>query len=324
MNAKDMLFVALTVLLVVYAFVFVGGVLAAKRRRAVGEGVGADGAVAPSPLQLAIGFVTNFFDTLGIGSFATTTAVYKLKWIVPVKLIPGTLNVGHTLPTILQAFIYTRIVPVDSATLILMIAASVAGAWLGAGVVARWPRRKLQIAMGVALLGAVTLLLMKAINESSQNLPVFAALDFLPKGGVALGLSGSRLAIGMAGNFVLGMLIMIGIGVYAPCMILIYLLGMDPRAAFPIMMGSCAFLMPVSSIRFVRTGAFHVRAALGLAIGGLPAVLIAAYLVTSLPLAYMLWLVVVVVVYTSLNMLLTANQEERGGAPAGGALPPEM
>jgi uncharacterized membrane protein YfcA len=94
-------------------------------------------------------------------------------------------------------------------------------------------------------------------------------------------------------------------------MILIYLLGMDPRAAFPIMMGSCAFLMPVSSVEFVRSNAFHVRAALGLAIGGLPAVLIAAYVFTSLPIAYVLWLVVVVVVYTSLNMLLTANQEER-------------
>src|SRR2546425_6107237 len=211
MNAKDMLFVALTVFLAVYTFVFIRGVAAAKRRRAVAEGVGADGTIAPSPLQLAIGFVTNFFDTLGIGSFATTTAVYKLKRIVPVKLIPGTLNVGHTLPTILQAFIYTRIVPVDSKTLILMIAASVIGAWLGAGIVARWPRRKIQIAMGVALLGAAMLLLMKAINESSQNWPVFAALDFLPKGGLALGLSGARLAVGMAGNFVLGMLMMIGI-----------------------------------------------------------------------------------------------------------------
>jgi len=191
-----------------------------------------------------------------------------------------------------------------------MIAAYVPGAWLGEGIVPRWPRRKVQVAMGVALLGAAMLLLMKAINESSQNWPVFAALDFLPKGGLALGLSNTSLAIGMAGNFVLGMLMMIGIGLYAPCMILIYVLGMDPRAAFPIMMGSCAFLMPVSSMEFVRSNAFHVRAALGLAIGGLPAVLIAAYVFTSLPIAYVLWLVVVVVVYTSLNMLLTANQEE--------------
>src|SRR5262249_26138545 len=145
MTAKDYLLLVLTLFLVGYSIVFFNGVADARRRRATSEGVGADGTVAPSPLQLAIGFVTNFFDTLGIGSFATTTAAYKLRRVVPVKLIPGTLNVGHTLPTILQAFIYTKIVPVDPFTLISMIAASVVGAWLGAGVGARLPRRELQI-----------------------------------------------------------------------------------------------------------------------------------------------------------------------------------
>ena len=266
------------------------------------------GSIAPTALQLAIGFVTNFLDTLGIGSFATTTAAYKLRRLVPVKLIPGTLNVGHTLPTIAQAFIYTRIVPVDSATLVLMIAAAVAGAWLGAGVVVKWPRRKIQVAMGLALLGAASLMLIQQ-------------LKLLPGGGDTLALSGARLAVGLAGNLVLGMLMMIGIGLYAPCMILISLLGMNPTAAFPIMMGSCAFLMPVSSVRFVRTQTFHVQAALGLALGGLPAVLIAAFLVKALPLSAVRWLVVIVVVYTAANMLITARTEDAAvGAGERGAL----
>ena len=148
--------------------------------------------------------------------------------------------------------------------------------------------------MGLALLGAATLMLMTQLN-------------LFPGGGDALALSGTRLIVGLAGNFVLGALMMLGIGLYAPCMILVSLLGMTPTAAFPIMMGSCAFLMPTSSVRFVKSGTFHVRAALGLAIGGLPAVLIAAFLVKSLPLAYVRWLVVVVVVYTAVNMLITAD-----------------
>ena len=294
MNAKDWLFVALGAVGVLYLTVFIRGVLAARRTGAVAHGVGPDGAVAPSMLMLAIGFVTNFFDTLGIGSFATTTAAYKLKRVISVRLIPGTLNVGHTIPTIAQAFIYTKIVPVDSFTLISMIAASCVGSWLGAGVVSRWPRRTVQIAMGVALLGAAALLAVKV-------------LGVIPSGGATLSLSGGRLVAALVGNFFLGMLMMIGIGLYAPCMILIALLGMNPAAAFPIMMGSCAFLMPTSSVRFVRKEAFHVRAALGLAIGGLPAVLIAAYLVKSLPLTAVYWLVIVVVVYTAVNMLMTAN-----------------
>jgi uncharacterized membrane protein YfcA len=277
MDAKTALFIGLGVVLVVYAVtVFRGGL------------------VKPTALQAAIGFVTAFFDTLGIGSFATTTTVYKLRNMVPVKLIPGTLNVGHTLSTIAQAFIYTQIVPVESRTLVLMIVAAVAGSWLGAGVVVRWRRRKIQIGMGLALLAAAALMLM-------------TALQLFPVGGDTLGLTGVRLGVGLAGNFVLGVLMMLGIGLYAPCMILVYLLGMAPTAAFPIMMGSCAFLMPISSVRFVKTRTYHAQAALGLALGGLPAALIAALIVKSLPLGAVRWLVVFVVIYTSINMLITAS-----------------
>jgi uncharacterized membrane protein YfcA len=135
-------------------------------------------------------------------------------------------------------------------------------------------------------------------------------LNLVLAGGDTLGLSGARLWIGLAGNFVLGVLMMLGIGLYSPCMILVSLLGMNPTAAFPIMMSSCAFLMPVASMRFVRTRTYHKQAAWGLAMGAVPAVLIAAYLVTSLPLYAVRWLVIVVVAYTSINMLLTARQPE--------------
>ncbi len=295
MDAKTLLLGGLVVVLVLYMVTIVRG-----------------GLVAPTPLQTAIGFVTAFFDTLGIGSFATTTAIYKLRNLVPVKLIPGTLNVGHTTPTIAQAFIYTQLVPVEPFTLISMIAASMAGSWLGAGVVIRWPRRKIQIGMGLALLGAAAMMLL-------------TSLSLLPRGGDTFALSGVKLLVGLAGNFVLGALMMLGIGLYAPCMILVYLLGMAPTAAFPIMMGSCAFLMPFSSVRFVRSRTYHAQAALGLALGGFPAAIIAAKLVTWLPPDAVRWLVAAVVVYTAINMLATAprpnedaleGQEGRGGTMA--------
>jgi uncharacterized membrane protein YfcA len=213
------------------------------------------------------------------------------------RVIPGTLNVGHTLPTVAQAFIYMAIVEVDTTTLVLLIAASVAGAWLGAGVVASWPKRKVQIGMGVALLAAATLMLM-------------TQFELFPGGGTALGITGTRLTIGVLGNFMLGALMTLGIGLYAPCMIMISLLGMNPTAAFPIMMGSCAFLMPASSARFIRKESYNLRAALGLAIGGVPAVLLAAYIVKSLPLTAVRWLVVVVVLYTATMMLRSAFVEK--------------
>ena len=103
----------------------------------------------------------------------------------------------------------------------------------------------------------------------------------------------------------------LGIGLYAPCLIMISLLGMDPKAAFPIMMGSCAFLMPVASIRFIREHAYDIRPSIGLAIAGIPAVLIAAYIVRSLPLTAVRWLVMIVVLYTAATMLATARREKR-------------
>ena len=283
MSAKAALFVTLGGFTLFYLFI----VVAAVR--------GGLGFKWPTGIQTAIGFVTNFFDTLGIGSFATTTSLFRFKGIVPDQLIPGTLNVGHTLPTVAQAYIYTTIVEVDMATLIAMIAASVAGAWLGAGIVAGWPARKVRIGMGFALLAAATLFLMTQLN-------------LFPKGGDTLDLQGSRLALGVLGNFVLGALMSLGIGLYAPCMILVSLLGMQPTAAFPIMMGSCAFLMPVGSARFVRTRSFHPQAAAGLGLGGIPAVLVAAFVVRSLPLEAVRVLVLGLAIWTGASLLLAARR----------------
>jgi uncharacterized membrane protein YfcA len=252
----------------------------------------------PTPLQTFIGFVTNFFDTLGIGSYAPTTAMYKFWHVVPDERIPGTLTIGHSLATITQAFIFMALVQVNAVTLALMIASAVAGAWLGAGVVAAWPRRNIQIGMGLALVAAAILF-------------TFANLGLMPGGGTELELGNLKLALGLAGNFVLGALMTIGIGLYAPCMILVSLLGMDPKAAFPIMMGSCAFLMPISSVKFLRVNSYSIRPALGLLLGGVPAVLIAALIVKSLPLTTVRWLVVVVVLYSA-SMMLRSAWAERG------------
>jgi uncharacterized membrane protein YfcA len=263
----------------------------------------------PDLAQLGTGAVTNFFDTLGIGSFATTTALFRLRKMVPDRLIPGTLNVGHTIPTVAQAFIYTSVIPVDVLTLFSMIGAAILGAWLGAGVVCGWPKRTVQLGMGLALLVAATLMLITQVQ-------VLTGSRILPLGGEALGVRGGLLLVAVAANFALGALMTLGIGLYAPCMILISLLGMNPTAAFPIMMGSCAFLMPVGSLRFIREGAYSLQNALGLAIGGLPAVVVAAFIVKSLELETVRWLVIVVVLYTAITMLIAASSRQSPDEPA--------
>jgi uncharacterized membrane protein YfcA len=293
MSPKTLLLAALVAITVGYlAFWFT---VARRHKR--------EGRIAPGPLALGIGFVTNFFDTLGIGSFATTTSMFRLLKIVRDEKIPGTLNVGHTLPTVTQALIYITIVSVDFRTLVLLIGSAVAGSWLGAGIVSGLPRRKIQIGMGTALAVAAVLMAITAIQSQDPTIQI------LPAGGTALGLDGGKLIIGCGINFLLGALMTLGIGLYAPCMIMISLLGMNPTAAFPIMMGSCAFLMPTASVQFIRKQKYDLRAAIGLAIGGVPAVLIAALIVRSLPVNYVRWLVVVVVVYTATALLRSAANE---------------
>ena len=158
MSAKLALFVALGLFAVFYLGILVRGARQARGER--GEGGTA------TPGGVLTGFLTNFFDALGIGSFATTTAIWRQWRMVRDENIPGTLNIGHTLPTIAQAFIFTTIVPVDPRTLILLIVAAVLGAWVGAGVVARWPRRRIQMGMGIALFIAAALLAMTLANRN--------------------------------------------------------------------------------------------------------------------------------------------------------------
>jgi len=264
-------------------------------------------AASPRPFDLALGFFTDFFDTLGIGNFAPTTAALKFTRRIPDEDIPGTLNVGHALPVLTEALIFIAAIVVDPRLLVAMIAASVVGAWLGAGVVARMPRRAVQIGMGTAL--AVAAVLFVGVN-----------LHLMPAGGSATGLAGTRFLIAVAGNFVLGALMTLGIGLYAPCLIMLSLMGLDPRAAFPIMMGSCAFLMPVGGLRFVRGRRYDVPVALGLAIGGPPAVLIAGYLIKQMSLVWLRWLVVCVVLYAAAMMLGSALAPASGVAESSSAV----
>jgi uncharacterized membrane protein YfcA len=252
----------------------------------------------PTWIDVLIGFVTDFFDTLGIGSFAPTTAIFKLRRIPADELIPGTLNVGHNAAAVIETVIFVSSVAVDPLLLTLMVGSAAVGAWLGAGVVARLPRRAIQLFMGVALLIAATVF-------------ILSNLGALPAGGVAMGLAGWRMIFAVGANFVFGALMSVGIGLYAPCMIVLALLGLHPLAAFPIMMGACGLVQPVASLRFLQSGRFALRSALGLTIGGVFGVFIAAFVVKRLPITALRWLVIVVVIYASILMLRSARRSKR-------------
>jgi uncharacterized membrane protein YfcA len=254
-----------------------------------------------------IALFTIFFDTLGIGCYAPQTALFKILKLIPDRLIPGTLNTCCILPMCAEAIIYITVIQVDPLTLITVIAAATLGAILGAGIVAKLPEKKIQLGMGIALIIVALFMLAGLFN-------------FMPIGGTAIGLTGAKLAIAIVGSFVLGSLMTIGIGAYAPMMAMVYALGMDPRVSFPIMMGACAFLIPAAGIKFVKEGAYDLKANIIVNTVGLIGVFVAAYIVKSLPLTILEWLICFVVIYTSIIMfrsgLKNKDQNQSVDAPA--------
>ncbi|MGP8033870.1 MAG: permease [Steroidobacteraceae bacterium] len=295
----DLTRLVLAILIVVNIAFVVGWVVAARRQGLRGR---------PQLPDAAIGALTTFLDTLGIGSFAPTTALLKFRGKVADELIPGTLNVGLNTAAFIETFLLISVVAVQPALLVSMVAASAAGAWLGAGVVSRMPRRSIQLFMGVALLLAASFFAM-------SNLGAF------PAGGTALGLAGWKFPFAVVVSFVLGALMCVGIGNYAPLMILLALLGMAPIGAYPIMMASDGLLQPVASLGFFRSGRFSHVASLGLTVGsfiGVPAAfLILDYVLKSPDVKPIRWLITVVVIYAALSMLRSAWRERAAArAPA--------
>jgi uncharacterized membrane protein YfcA len=276
-----------TVLVIVNVAAIIAWTVVSKRRQLRERATWADG---------VIGYVANFLDTLGIGSYAQITALFKLRGRPADELIPGTLNVGSSVPAFLGSLLFFGAIAVEPVLLASMVISSGIGAWVGAGLVSRMPRRGIQLFMGVALLIAAGFFAM-------------TALGVLPPSGTAMGLSGWRFAVAVLANFVFGALMCIGIGNYAPSMVLLGVLGMHPIAAYPIMIGSDGVLIPVATLGFLRSGRFSHGCALGLTLGGLLGTLCAFPLVNLIAehLTLMRWFVVIVIIYAAVSMLRSAQ-----------------
>ncbi|MCX6206790.1 MAG: sulfite exporter TauE/SafE family protein [Bacteroidetes bacterium] len=240
-----------------------------------------------------IGFVVNFFDVLGIGAFAPQTALLKFTKQTSDKLIPGTMNVANTLPVLIQAIIFIKVIEVEPTTMVVMFLAAMGGAFVGADIVAKLSENKIRLTMSIALI-------------ITAGFMIANKLHLIQGDGVAIGIHGWKLFLAGSVNFILGAMMTAGVGLYAPCMALVFILGLSPQVAFPIMMGSCAFLMPLASYKFIKTGAYNKKAAMGMAIPSIVAVLIAAFIVKSLPLDTLRWLVIFIILYTSITMFLSA------------------
>lgn len=262
---------------------------------------------------VALGAITNFLDTLGIGSFAPTMAWFKFRGLVADRHIPSTMIAGHTLPSVVLSLIFLVMLGVSVEPVLLAgcIVAAAAGAVIGAPLVVRARVWVVQAVVGIALVIAGAL-------YAATN------LDLMPGGGTAAALPASLTAVAVAGSAVFGALLNFGIGNLAPTLLMLSLMGMDPRLSFPIMAGGSALAGASVSFRYLAQGQMDLGIAGGIALGGIPEVLVGAFIVKSMSLAWLRWLVVVVVAYAAVVMFRAAAGGARNATVSPAAAGPGL
>lgn len=324
------------------------------------------------PLAI-IGFVSDLLDTWGIGSFATSQAGFKFSKSCDDELMPGTLNIAHTLPTITEFVLFLGLIEIAPLTLIALIVGAVIGAVYGASIVSKWPVKLVRIALGCALIILAVVLSCKLahIGPFESTLKPDAIVSALEENGITIndsdrwvenvsnrsslskdeqkyyedpsitkseldhvvselkadgltsiesaelsssitdrliyGLSGAKLVIGVLGNVLLGALMTVGVGLYAPCMALVSALGLNVTAGFPIMMGSCAFLMPSAGLKFIKEGKYDRKAAITIASFGIIGVFVAYKVASMLPMNVLTGIIICVMIYTAISFFRDAK-----------------
>lgn len=240
-----------------------------------------------------VAFIANFLDVLGIGSYATSTGAYKIKGSVDDMYIPGTLNVGDTIPVLLEAFLFFGFVEIDKLTLISLLLAMIVGSKVGASLVSKMDAEKIRLGMGIGLLVVGVVMALKQLQIGPFGLV-----------GMETGIYGIKLIISVIVEFFVGAFMTIGVGAYAPTFALVSMMGMNVQSAFPIMMGGCAFLMTFGAgPEFIKSGRYDMIATLTNATFGSLGALIAYMFVKSVPLTILLWIVVAVVFYTAIMFI---------------------
>ncbi len=251
-----------------------------------------------NPIMMAfVEFFIFLLSTFGISDFAIGAAVYpKLKWTTDEKL-PGTLNTQCVIPVAVMALSYISSIDVDLTTLLVAIIAQVVGAYISPRYVVKLPVRIIKRFVATGLIIAAGLI-------------VAGKVGIYPTGGTATGLTGFKLVLLGVLSFVYGAVNNIGIGSYALTSATVYALGLSPLVAFPIMMGACTFSVPVGSMQFIKLDSYSRKITLFAAIFGSLGVLVAVFVVKSLDVALLQWVVVAVVLFSAAQMIASSSKKE--------------
>ena len=252
-----------------------------------------------NPVAMAIvSFFMFFLSTFGISDFAIGSSLYpKAKWVSDKKL-PGTLNTECVIPVAVMALAYISSIEVGLLTLVTAIVCQVVGAYVSPRYVTKLPANQIKRFVAAGLFIAAGLILA-------------GKFGIYPSGGELSSLEGGSLILFAVLCMLFGALNNIGIGSYALTMATVYAMGLNPSIAFPIMMGACTFSVPIGSMQFIKLDSYSRKITLFSSTFGVLGVLVAAFVVKSLVVSALLWVVVVVVLYSAITMLKSSFNKEK-------------
>jgi uncharacterized membrane protein YfcA len=216
-----------------------------------------------------IGFISNLLDTVGIGSFAVIVAMRKMLGVMPddVKLI-GSMNIQAVITALAQMLIFLHYIKLDLTTMLVSIAMITLGGFLSGLIAVRINKAIVHNVMLIAFI--VTGILLFLIQ-----------LDVLQFTSTSDAITGIRLGIFAIFMLIAGMLPAFGVGYYSLVKTSIFLFGVNPIIAFPIMAAASSYQMPVTAITFMSKNKFYTKSSILLAIFGLIGVFIAAPLIST-------------------------------------------
>ena len=243
-----------------------------------------------------IGFVSNLLDTVGIGSFAVIVAMRRILGVMPddVKLI-GSMNIQAVITALAQMLIFLHYIQLDLTTMLVAIAMITLGGFLSGLFATRIKTSLVRIIMLIAFI--ITGILLFLIQMD--------ILSFLNN---SHAIKGMRLIFFAIFMLIAGSLPAFGVGYYSLVKTSIFLFGVNPIIAFPIMATASSYQMPVTAITFMRSGKFYARSSILLAVFGVIGVFIAAPLISFVDPYTLKWILFVVVIYNIITLAIPSKK----------------
>lgn len=235
------------------------------------------------------GVIAFVADTLGIGSFAVNVACAKLLNTFPDDQLPAVNNGAQVIPGMLEAFFFLKWSNVDLTTLCVLVLGTCIGGVIGGDVVSRLSKQAIRLTMIICFSGIIALLLCHQLR-------------LMPDGGALSALYGWKLWVGFFATILCGMLTSAGIGLFALIQGVLFLLNVNPAAAFPIMMTAGALQQPLTTLMFLKHDKIPLKKTLIISLAGCIGVMIALPVVTHLTVTWLHYLLLGVLIYNVLSI----------------------